>query len=168
MESLWDPSWLDGGREAFDFLAKAPSASLLVVSLHPCSLLTIANNMKYFLTRLPEPFLPLHDSDVKRLAKLDVIERRTIATEPSMGRAFSSIYTYPGHIIFAKAGNRMGTARRCNFAKLLSTLGRHQTRFDSFRPEGAQILTRVSESVLFKYHFAHPSKFAHQGYRLAP
>ncbi len=119
------------------------------MSLHPSLLWAIANNIKYFLTRLPEPFLPLHDSDIKRLAKLDVVERRTIPIEAAMGRSFSSIYTYPGHIVFAKAGNRMGTARRCNLARLFSTLRRHQVRLDSFRPEGAQILTRVSESALF-------------------
>ena len=101
--------------------------------------------MEYFLTRLPEPFLPLNDVDVKRLAKLDAIERRTITVEPTMGRAFSSIYTYPGHTVFAKAGNRMGTARRCNLARLFSMLRRHQDRIDSLRPEGAQILTRVSD-----------------------
>jgi len=54
--------------------------------------------------------------------------------------------------ILAKAGNRMGTARRCNLARLICTL-RHQNKHwwspIMSQPEGIQILTRVSDSVLF-------------------
>lgn len=51
----------------------------------------------------------------------------------------------------AKAGNRMGVARRCNFARLFLTLKRHQGSWSQVQshPEWIQILTGVSESVLF-------------------
>ena len=92
------------------------------------------------MTRLPEPFLPLHDSDIKRLAKL-VVYRLDSGLETV---ASSDIYTCPGLSVVAKAGNRMGTARRCNLAKLLCTLRGHQNPRDFSNPEGVQILTRVS------------------------
>ncbi len=38
LESLWDASQENGGHEVVDFLATAPSCSLLVVSLHTCLL----------------------------------------------------------------------------------------------------------------------------------
>jgi len=85
---------------------------------------------QYFFTRLPTPFLPLLDTEIKGLAKL--------------------AYQWPpteGIKILAKAGNRMGTARRCNLARLICT---HQVGWSSVlaQPDGIQILTRVSESVL--------------------
>ena len=59
-------------------------------------------------------------------------------------------YIYPGHSVFAKAGNRMGTARRCNLARLFFTLQQHwQVRPpDITQLEVAQILIRVSESMI--------------------
>jgi len=53
---------------------------------------------------------------------------------------------------FAEVGNKMGTARRCNLAKLFFTLQSRQLRVDDLvksNPEGFQILIRVSEPVLF-------------------
>jgi len=49
--------------------------------------------------------------------------------------------------ILAKAGNRMGTARRCNLARFIGT---YRSGYSSVmdQPDGIQILTRVSESVL--------------------
>ena len=91
------------------------------------------------MTRLPEPFLPLHDSDIKRLAKL-IVYRLDAGLDTV---ASSDIYTCPGLSIIAKAGNRMGTARRCNLAKLLCTLRRHQNPRDFSDPGGIQVLTRV-------------------------
>jgi len=85
---------------------------------------------QYFFTRLPTPFLPLQDAGIKGLAKLADQWPRTEAIK-----------------LLAKAGNRMGTARRCNLARFIST---HQIRWSSVteQPDGIQILTRVSESVL--------------------
>ena len=85
---------------------------------------------QYFFTRLPTPFLPLQDAEIKGLAKL------TYQWPPTEGIK-----------ILAKAGNRMGTARRCNLARFIST---HQIRQSPVtdQPDGIQILTRVSESVL--------------------
>ena len=85
------------------------------------------------MTRLPEPFLPLHDLDIKRLAKLD----------PTRLHAATGV--------FAKAGNRMGIARRYSLARLFLTIRRHQYNMEEFTtlfPVVVQILTRVSESVL--------------------
>ena len=62
--------------------------------------------------------------------------------------------------VFAKAGNRMGTAKRCNLARLFLTLRNHQQALRVFavsNPEGIQILTRVGEPVLFHQLFPHPS-----------
>ena len=90
------------------------------------------------MTRLPEPFLPLNDSDIKRLAKLDID------------------HTYAVRRVFTKASNRMGTARRCDLARLFLTLRNHQQGLRPLvnsHPEGVQIITRVSESVLFHEHF---------------
>ena len=53
LETLWDPSRLDGGPEAVDYLAKAPSASLLVVSLHRYLLRGTPNRMIVFLDASP-------------------------------------------------------------------------------------------------------------------
>ena len=91
------------------------------------------------MTRLPEPFLPLHDSDFKRLANLDAV------TWGTSGR------THPGLSVFAKVGNRMGTARRCNLARLLFTLQKHQWFMaisGTAHLEVAQILIRVSASII--------------------
>ena len=49
LETLWDPSQLDGGPEAVDYMAKAPSASLLVVSLHRYLLRGTPNHIIVFL-----------------------------------------------------------------------------------------------------------------------
>ena len=50
----------------------------------------------------------------------------------------------------ADAGNRMGTARRCNLARLFLTLhGWQGYGLVVSNPEGVQILIRVSDSVLF-------------------
>ena len=81
--------------------------------------------------------MPLNDSDFKRLAKLDAINW---STDPRL---------YPGLSVFAKAGNRMGTSRRCNLARLFFTL-QHQWRsrwVDTTYLELTQILIRVSESI---------------------
>jgi len=60
--------------------------------------------------------------------------------------------------IFAKAGNRMGTARRYNLAILFLTLRRHEqllySRMDR-NSKGIQILTWVSESVPFHLKLTH-------------
>jgi len=48
--------------------------------------------------------------------------------------------------ILAKAGNGMGTARRCNLARLISTLLNYSSGWDSrnrYLPDVIQILTRV-------------------------
>jgi hypothetical protein len=97
------------------------------------------------LTRLPTPFLPLYDSEIKRLAKLP-------------GLLFGTGHGSNVMRIFAKAGNRMGTARRCNLARLFLTLRLHQLWYSKVmsHSEGIQILTRVSESVLFHEHFPDP------------
>ena len=89
------------------------------------------------MTRLPEPFLPLHDSDFKKLAKLDLF---------GVGTAIP----IPGLSVFAKAGNRMGTARRCNLARLFFTLQQHWQweLSNTIYIELAQILIRVSESII--------------------
>ena len=110
------------------------------------------------MTRLPEAFLPLHDSDVKRLTKLD-------AYKPGFGRMSITgwsyhLGTFPGLSVFAEAGNRMGTARRCNLARLFLILRQDLQRPVIYQPEGVQILTRVSESVLFNCHFPHPFELA--------
>ncbi len=58
----------------------------------------------------------------------------------------SGEFSYPGLSVFAKAGNRMGTARRCNLARLFFTIRKRQDRDDTLtlrRPEGFQILSRV-------------------------
>ena len=44
---------MNGGLGAVNYLANAPSVSLLVVSLHPCLLWEIANNMIVFLDPPP-------------------------------------------------------------------------------------------------------------------
>ena len=70
----------------------------------------------------------------------------------------SDLYTVTR--ILSKAGNRMGTARRCNLARLFLTLRSHQQTLRVFavsNPEGIQILTRVSESVIFRLLFPRPS-----------
>jgi len=54
--------------------------------------------------------------------------------------------------ILAKACTRMGTARRCNVARLFLTLQHYEHNLGHsmvYHPEGVQIVTRVSESVLF-------------------
>ena len=61
---------------------------------------------------------------------------------------------YPVTRVFGRAGNRMGTARRYALARLFLTLGSHEKELQPLvtsRPEGFQILTRVSEPVLFRY-----------------
>jgi len=90
------------------------------------------------LSRLPTPFLPLHEPEIKKLAKLDYA--------PDMVR------------LVAMAGNRMGTARRCNVARLFLILRREYalSRLLKSNMEGIRILTRVSESVPFHYHFPDP------------
>ena len=91
------------------------------------------------MTRLPEPFLPLHDSDFKRLAKLDYIQWAPYG------------HIYPGLSVFVKAGNRMGTARRCNLARLFFIFKKHQWNWDVGNTtylEVAQILIRVRESII--------------------
>jgi len=52
----------------------------------------------------------------------------------------------------ADAGNRMGTARRCNLARLFLILLVWPGKMYELvvpNPEGVQILIRVSDSVLF-------------------
>ena len=91
------------------------------------------------MTRLPEPFFPLHDSEIKKLAKLDILQSGPAG------------YTYPAVSVFTKAGNRMGTARRCNLARLFLTLQRHQLGWGllaNTHVEVAQILIRVSDSII--------------------
>ena len=58
---------------------------------------------------------------------------------------------YPATRIIAKAINRMGAARRCNLVRLFLTLQRHQVwqSWLLYHHDGIQILTRVSESILF-------------------
>jgi len=84
------------------------------------------------------PFLSLQDPEIKRLAK---IPQRVALDEPNVVVN-----------ILTKAGNSMGTARRCNLARLIRTLRHHQLNWPwspiMSQPEGIQILTRVSESVL--------------------
>ena len=91
----------------------------------------------------PEPFLPLHDSDFKRLAKLDAFIYRWSNSRRNL--------VYPGLSVFAKAGNRMGTPRRCNLARLFFTLQRYQwgsLLSDTTHLEVAEILIRVRESII--------------------
>ena len=109
------------------------------------------------MTRLPEPFLPLHDSDVKRLTRLDAFE--TVLVKYIEVERYKRRPSYPGLRVFAEAGNRMGTARRCSLARLFLTLRQDLQLPVTSHPEGVQILTRVSESVLFNCHFPHPSEF---------
>jgi hypothetical protein len=95
------------------------------------------------LTRLPEPFLPLHDSDIKRLSKLDGSEPDAVTC------------------VFANAGNRMGMARRCNLARLFLSLRSHQRDLQEFvmvSPEGFQSLTRVSLYHFIDTHLSFPTK----------
>ena len=92
------------------------------------------------MTRLPEPILPIPDSDIK-------------------GIDFSGMKD-----VIIKTANMMGTARRCNLARLLFTLQHRQYNFSwmvKSRPEGVQILIRVSDSVLFYEYSPHPPKFSH-------
>jgi len=87
------------------------------------------------LTRLPEPFLPLQDSVIKYL-----------------DRPHGSNDTKEVLRVFAEVGNEMGTARRCNLAKLFLTLQIRQPgvrELAESNPEGVQILIRVSDSLLF-------------------
>jgi len=49
LESLWDLSQPDGGLGARGYLARAPSAGLLVVSLRPCMLCGTTNHLVVFL-----------------------------------------------------------------------------------------------------------------------
>ena len=75
------------------------------------------------------------DSTLRSLAKWDIVP------------------VYPVTRAFGKAGNRMGTARRYTLARLFLTLQSHQAELPplvSAHPEAFQILTRVSEPVLFR------------------
>jgi len=86
------------------------------------------------------PFLPLQDAEIKRL---DKGPRWGPVLDPKMAV-----------VLLAKAVNRMGTARRCHLARLICTFRYNQTLWSvlsdsDFQPEGIQILTRVSEPVLF-------------------
>jgi len=97
---------------------------------------------QYFLTRLPEPVLPLHDSDVKSLIKMDSSIRSLTK--------WDIIPVYPVTRVFGKAANRMGTARRCTIARLFLTLQKHQSDLSPLvnsQPEGVQMLTWVSELI---------------------
>ena len=88
--------------------------------------------------RLPEPFLPLYDSETQSLAKLDLAP------------------LHPVTRVFAEAGNRMGIARRYHLARFFLTLRHHQLYLWAYvvsHPEGFQIVTRVSEFVLFHSRF---------------
>lgn len=94
--------------------------------------------------RLPEPFLPLHDSDIKDLIKMD----STIRSQTK----WDIVPRYPVTRVFGRAGNRMGAARRYTLARVFLTLQKHQQDLSPLvnsQPEGVQILTRVSEFVLF-------------------
>lgn len=94
--------------------------------------------------RLPEPLLPLHDSDIKSLIKMDSSIRSLTK--------WDIVPVYPVTRVFGRAGNRMGAARRCILARVFLTLRRHQQDLSPLvnsQPEGVQILTRVSEVVLF-------------------
>jgi hypothetical protein len=74
------------------------------------------------------------DSNIRSLTKWDILP------------------VYPVTRVFSKATNRMGVARRCAVARLFLTLQRHQPDLSllvNSQPEGVQILTRVSEFVLF-------------------
>ena len=74
------------------------------------------------------------DATLRALAKWDVVP------------------AYPVTRVFGRAGNRMGTAKRYTLARLFLTLGNHQENLlplATSRPEGFQILTRVSEPILF-------------------
>ena len=100
--------------------------------------------------RLPTPFLPLHDSDIKKVAKLP----------------YDDGNYRDARRIFAMAGNRVATARRCNLARLFLTLhGRHELALPEMiwsNPEGIQILTRVSpyHSInTFLTHLNSPTKY---------
>ena len=56
---------------------------------------------------------------------------------------------YPGLSVFAKAGNRMGTARRCNLARLFFTFQHNPWNYsDTIHLEVAHILIRVSQSII--------------------
>ena len=92
--------------------------------------------------------MPLHDSDIKTLAKLDVTKPKSIGLSITGSRFGTE--TYPGLSVFAKAGNRMGTARRCNLARLFLTLEKHWRLGESVTAhrEMAQIFIRVSESII--------------------
>ena len=60
---------------------------------------------------------------------------------------------FPVTRVFGKAGNRMGTARRYALARLFLTLGSHEENLPSLvasHPEWFQMLTKVSEPVLFR------------------
>jgi hypothetical protein len=75
--------------------------------------------------------MSLQDSDIKRLAG-------------------PMRYLIPDD--FAEVGNRMGTARRCNLARLFLTLRGRQHDLKLLvrsNPEGVQILIRVRDPVLF-------------------
>ena len=85
--------------------------------------------------RLPEPFLPLQDSDIKALIKQPLVFEML---------GFETLFLLDSmtHII-VQAGNRMGTARRCNLAILCLNLERDKrSRSDQ---EWILIFTRVSE-----------------------
>jgi len=88
------------------------------------------------LTRLPTPLLVLHDSEIKKLAKL-----------PSRIADFDTRYDSNVTHIFTNAGNRMSTARRCHFARLFLTLQCNEEHLGACvgtNPSVIQILTRVS------------------------
>ena len=92
--------------------------------------------------------MPLHDSDFKSLAKLHPTGRKRDAVDVILE---ITINTSPGLSVFAKAGNRMGTARRCNLARLFFTLRKHQRDWElsvATHLEVAQTLIRVSESII--------------------
>jgi len=83
----------------------------------------------YFLTRLPQPIFPLDRSDINMFVKLD-----------------TDLDSVLGVLI--NASNKMGTARRCNLARLFLTLRKHQLDMRPLvvsRPEGVHIFTRVDD-----------------------
>ena len=87
--------------------------------------------------------MPLHDADIKKLVKLDFVKW-------GVGESAYN-FTCLGLSVFAKAGNRMGIARRCNLARLFLTLRKCQWKWGvSVTPnsEVAQILFRVSNSII--------------------
>ena len=92
------------------------------------------------MARLPEPFLPLQDSDIKALIK----QNSHLLEFDISGSGTLFLFDPMPRIIF-RAGNRMGTARRCNLARLCLNLERDEhSRSD---PEWIEILTRVSELI---------------------